>query len=281
MFQAGFIYFLSGLYILSLRIFSSRFVSRAYDFLGIEFHHGFTLRKSDFRVILLMIVLGTVAAPFIFLEGLSRIEASNASIITISELVFTFIIARVFLKERYSLREVIGMVLLATSVLLPALRIAGLINFSLKGYLLILLACFFWGIDNILSKYIVMRRDPLEASGITSLIGGICLLFLSMIMGYFEFNAFHLVILIFLGIASLGNSLIFFFVSLKHINSALANAIFMLNSVFGMYASSLIIGEKLDVYHYIAALLIILGLIVVHGIPKEFWKNRIMVDKIQ
>jgi len=278
MFQAGFVYFLSGLYILSLRIFSERFISRAYDFLGIEFHEGFTLRRSDFLFIFLMIVLGTIVAPYVFLEGLSRIEASNASIITISELVFTFVIARVFLKEKYTLREVFGMILLATSVVLPAIRITGLITFSLQGYLLVLIACFFWGIDNILSKYIVMKRDPLEVSGVTSLIGGACLLIFSMIMGYIEFKAIHIIILVFLGIVSLGNSLIFFFIALKHINSALANAIFMLNSVFGLYASSFMIGEKLDFYHYFAALLIIVGIIVVYGNPVGIPKKNILTQ---
>ena len=79
-----------------------------------------------------------------------------------AESLFTVAIAFIFLNERCAKKEYIGILMLLVGVIFVTTN-GAFQNLSLSenilGNLLIVGACFFWGIDNNLSKFLSRKRD--------------------------------------------------------------------------------------------------------------------------
>ena len=267
LFLAGFTYFTSGLYLLLLRLAPGRVTAPLYRFLGLE-HKGFpTLTARELVMILAIVFLGAFLAPYIFLNGLRIIPASDASLLSISELLFTLIIAAIFLKERFRLVELLSIAAIGLGLVIVTtnLSLSNLFTGSSLGYLLVLTSCLLWAIDNNVSRVLTLRGDAIEVAASKSLIGGLMLLSITLITKQFAIPVYHhLLIALTIGIVCLGNSLLLFFVGLYHIGSGRTTSIFATNSLFGVFWAYLILRESILLPHLLASLLIFSGIVVLY-----------------
>ena len=105
---------------------------------------------------------------------------------------------------------------------------------NILGNLLIVGACFFWGIDNNLSKFLSRKRDIILVTGLKCFIGGLALLGLSFLLGFsFAIPLISIPYILFVGAFSIAFSILFFLFALRKIGSMRTGVIFSLSSLFG------------------------------------------------
>ena len=140
------------------------------------------ITKRDFRILALVILCGSTIAPLLLLNGLGQTTAINTSLLLNSESLFTVAIAFIFLNERCAKREYIGILMLLVGVIFLTTNGAFQklsLSENILGNLLIIGACFFWGIDNNLSKFLSRKRDIVLITGLKCFVGGLALLSVS------------------------------------------------------------------------------------------------------
>jgi len=74
-------------------------------FLGLEYRKFPTLGLRDFKILLGMVFFGAFLAPYIFLYGLQLATAINASFLSITENIFTILLASLLLGEKLKERK--------------------------------------------------------------------------------------------------------------------------------------------------------------------------------
>jgi drug/metabolite transporter (DMT)-like permease len=115
------------------------------------------ITKRDYRVLAFVIFSGSIVAPLLLLNGLNQTTAINSSLLLNAESLFTVAIAFIFLNERCGKGEYLGILILLFGVIFVTTN-GAFQNLSLTehliGNLLIIGACFFWGIDNNISKFL-------------------------------------------------------------------------------------------------------------------------------
>ncbi len=193
--------------------------------------------RKDIAVLGLVVLSGSVIAPFLFLNGLNQTTAVNASFLQNAEVLFTVLIALTFLKEYCNRKEWIGVALLAVGAVFLAtnaqFNILSL-QTALLGNLMILGACLFWGVDNNLNKFLCVKEDLILVTSLKCLIGGGCLLLLAFVLGldfYVPLSAFPYLLSV--GAFSIGFSILFFMVGLKEIGSIKTSTIYSTSALFG------------------------------------------------
>ncbi|PIR43444.1 hypothetical protein COV24_02795 [candidate division WWE3 bacterium CG10_big_fil_rev_8_21_14_0_10_32_10] len=114
------------------------------------------LNKDQLIKLGLVGIIGGSLPFYLFFEGLSRIPAINAAIIQKTLVFWVAILAFVFLKERISKTQVVGLVFL----LAANLFIGGFKGFSLSiGELLVLMATILWSVETIIAKKVLKKVD--------------------------------------------------------------------------------------------------------------------------
>jgi drug/metabolite transporter (DMT)-like permease len=271
---AGIVYLSSGAYLIILRLLPKRVIHPLYRFLGLDYVGFPTLKLKHLMMLALVVMLGAFAGPITFYHGLKLSKASVASLTAISELILTLAIAWLFLKERFSKLEVIAMALIALGVVIIvtnlSLEAVGVIGAEAIGAVLIILACLFWALDNNLSKVLALRGDVIEVSTFKALLGGALLLIVSLILGELTYLSLDVIaVAIFVGIISLGNSLLLFFVGLYHIGAGRTIAIFSSNTLFGILWSLAILKEAITFPQVIAFILVFIGIYILYEAMKR------------
>jgi drug/metabolite transporter (DMT)-like permease len=268
---AGLIYFVAGVFLFVIHIspLCPKILAKL-DTAGIETK----ITKKDFKVLTLVIFCGSIIAPLLLMNGLSQTRAINASLLLNAESLFTVAIAFVFLNERCVKRESIGIVLLLVGVIFVTTNGAfGKLTFSenILGNLLILGACFFWGIDNNLSKFLSRKRDIILITGLKCLIGGIALLGISFFLAFnFTIPLMSIPYILFVGAFSIAFSILFFLFALRKIGSMRTGVIFSLSSLFGAALAFIVLRESFTVIQAMAGLVMILGIYVLYRCGKRY-----------
>jgi len=271
LYLGGLIYLVSGAYLFLLRMLPKGAMVHLYRFLGLNYRELFTISSSDLMAIFIIAFTGAFLAPYIFLMGLQIIPAVDASLLSISELVFTLLIAKIFLGEIFRRFELVGILLIGLGIVItlnPGFQL--LFTGDIYGYLLILIGCLLWAIDNNISKVLSLRGDVIEVASMKSLIGGGLLIFFSLLLGKsMPLDYIHIILIVFIGIFCLGNALLLFFTGLYHIGSGKTTAIYSTYTLFGVLWASIIIREKIYFSHLTALILITLGIILMYFIYEK------------
>jgi len=240
------------------------------------------LEKDDYALLLVIGLLGACIAPFLFFEGLNRTTASNASVLSGGELLFSVVFALLFFKEKLTKIGYIGMSITVIGITLISLSSEdsaqnSILSINLNiGDVLIILSTVCWGLDNNLSKLISKRTtNTSKIISIKSLTGGMVLLTCSFLLGY-ELNLEmsqvpHLLIL---GIGGFGLSLFFFIESLRIIGTLKVVVIFSTSTVFGLMFSAVLLDEKIGTMQIIATALVVLGLYYVNKDELSYLKKN-------
>jgi drug/metabolite transporter (DMT)-like permease len=262
---AGMIYFVAGglLFIVHLTPLCNKILAKL-DSPDTET----TITKKDYRTLAFVILCGSIIAPLLLLNGLNQTTAINSSLLLNSEALFTVVIAFVFLNERCLRNEYVGILLLLLGMVFVTTS-GAFQNLTLTenflGNLLILGACFFWGIDNNLSKLLSKKRDIVMVTGLKCFIGGSALLAISFFLGFsFSIPLTSIPYVLFVGAFSIAFSILFFLFALRKIGSMRTGVISSLSSLFGAVLAFVVLREAFTVVQLIAGSVMILGIYVLY-----------------
>ena len=254
----GLIYFSAGI-LLALIRFLPAFKKISEKFrINVE---NKSLHKNDWFYLIVVSVCGAVIAPFLFLYGLNISTAVNASLLLNTEVLFTVLIAFLFLKERAGKKDYFAMFLLflAAIVITTNLNLSELnLSERIIGDLFIIGGTFFWAVDNSLSKKLSLENDAIKVASLKSLIGG-SIVILSIIFLQIPFNVTLLQIpyLLFVGLFSIGLSLVLFLSSLRMIGSMKTVVIFSTSSLFGAISAFIVLKEPISIIQLVAGTIMI------------------------
>jgi len=271
---AGVIYFVAGIFLFALHLSPLRKkIQNKLDTPKTETK----ITKKDLRVIAFVIICGSIIAPLLLLNGLNQTTAINTSLLLNAESLFTVIIAFIFLNERCARKEYIGILMLLIGVIFLTTNGAFqklTLTQNIIGNLLIIGACFFWGIDNNLSKFLSQKRDIIIVTGLKCFIGGLALLSISFLLGLsFSIPLISLPYILFVGAFSIAFSLLFFLFALRKIGTIRTGVIFSLSSLFGAVLAFFVLGEPFTWIQLIAGSIMILGIYVVYRCEQRLLKN--------
>lgn len=231
------------------------------------------ITKRDFKILALVILCGSTIAPLLLLNGLSQTTAINASLLLNAESLFTVAIAFIFLNERCAKKEYIGILMLLVGVIFVTTNGAFQklsLSENLLGNLLIIGACFFWGIDNNLSKFLSRKRDIVLVTGLKCFVGGLALLSVSFLLGFsFTIPLISIPYILFVGAFSIAFSILFFLFALRKIGSMRTGVIFSLSSLFGAALAFVVLGEVFTLIQLVAGLIMLLGIYVLYRCGKR------------
>ncbi|OFV79675.1 MAG: hypothetical protein A2Y78_05200 [Acidobacteria bacterium RBG_13_68_16] len=138
-------------------------------------HRGISLRMPRERLwrLALLGVLGNSVYQVLFIEGIARTSAANASLTMASSPMLVALLATALGRERLRGRGWLGVVL-AVAGLTLVLSVQGLAGFTsagLVGDLLILAAAATWALYSVLASTVMARTSPLSATLVTFLSG--------------------------------------------------------------------------------------------------------------
>jgi drug/metabolite transporter (DMT)-like permease len=262
---AGLIYFVAGvfLFVFHLTPLCNKLLARI-DTSETER----TITNRDYRTLALVIICGSIIAPLLLLNGLNQTTAINTSLLLNAEALFTIVIAYVFLSERCARKEYIGIVMLLIGVVFVTTN--GVfqsltLTENLVGNLLIIGACFFWGIDNNLSKHLSKKRDIVMVTGLKCFIGGSALLALSLLLNFsFIIPLSVIPYILIVGAFSIAFSIVFFLFALRKIGSMRTGVIFSASSLFGAVLAFAVLREPFTIIQLVAGLVMISGIYVLY-----------------
>ncbi len=262
---AGLIYFVAGILLFAIRYSPlCKIILNKFDSCGTEQK----ITRRDYKILAAVIICGSIVAPLLLLNGLNQTTAVNASLLLNAEALFTIAIAFAFLNERCSNKEYIGVVMLLVGVVFVTTNGAFqslTLTQNLLGNLLIVGACFFWGIDNNLSKFLSKKQDIITVTALKCLIGGSALLAISWLLG-FSFNVplGSVPYILFVGAFSIGFSIMFFLFALRKIGSMRTGVIYATSSLFGAVLAFWVLGESFTVIQLVAGAIMVLGIYVLY-----------------
>ena len=135
--------------------------------------------RRDGPLLVLITLAGAFGAPIAFYYGLTGTTAANAALLSNSESVFTVILAFLFLGERLSGRGYVALagIVVGAFTVTTGLRLGDLASVQyLLGNLLVIVATFFWGVDNNGSAILSQRSRILPMISAKLLVGAALLL---------------------------------------------------------------------------------------------------------
>ncbi len=223
-----------------------------------------SISKKDWLLILAISGFGSIIAPAIFFMGLEKTTASNTTILSNAETIFTVLFALIFFKEKLKPMGylAVGLVFAGLIIVTTNLEFSNFLSdFKKEGDSLILLAAICWALDNNLSRIVAHRVDISRLVQLKSSIGGGTLLFLALLLGI-HINVVPLQIpnILILGIFGFGFSLFFFLHSLKRIGTVRTMLIFSTSSIFGLIFAVIFLHETIGVYQILAIVTMLLGI---------------------
>jgi len=202
------------------------------------------------------ILAGGIVGPVLLMFGLTGMPASGASLLLNAEGVFTALLAWFAFKENFDRRIALGMAaILAGAAILSwpgEAKFAGALP-----TLAILGACFFWGIDNNLTRRISLS-DATWIASVKGLVAGTVNLALAFALGAKMPALPNMLGAMLVGLLAYGVSLTLFVVGLRHLGTARTGAYFSVAPFFGA-VMALLMGDPLTTPLIVAGGLMALG----------------------
>ncbi len=255
--MAGILYFGSGIGLLLLMFLRKLFWKSK----------AIALKKSDYSPLAAAVFWGGILGPVFLMFGLSKSSASSASLFLNFEAVFTAILAWLFFQEKFDRRVAAGILFIIFGGV--ALNWSGPLDLqSFMGPLLILAACFCWGLDNNFTGK-VSASDPVQIVVIKSLVAGSTNIFLAKLSGA-NFPDLNLIVYAsILGFVSYGLSLMMFVLGLRYLGASRTGAYFAIAPFFGALLSLFLLRESFGYPLMIGSLLMAIGVYIhMSGIHK-------------
>lgn len=225
--------------------------------------------KSETLTLFLLGLLGGVIYHLALNYGEQFIPAGTASLVIGSSPIFTAILASIFLKERISLRGVIGIVLAFGGLFLVSWRGSSesLRVGSIPGFLAVFLSTISWALYPILAKKIVRKRGPLFVSAYMQFSAFLVLLPLSFYVfpqGFsFSLSSWGAVLFLAFFCTFLGYA--FYNQALNSLGATVTSSYVYLVPVVALIFSWILLKENLNLVGIFGALAVILGVYLVNS----------------
>jgi len=223
-------------------------------------------KKNDYLILLIIGIGSAFFSPILYFVGLERSHASDTSLLSNAEIVFTVILAILFFKEKLTRTGYVAMtmVLFGIVIITTNLDFLTVLEFN-TGHFFILGATLLWALDNNLSRIISSRISSSRIVQIKYGIGG-ALMFVTVfaLQIPFQINSDLIFQVILLSLVGFAGALYFFLVSLKKIGTLRTISIFSLSSVFGLIFSNILLGEQISSYQIIAIVIMLSGIYLIN-----------------
>ena len=225
------------------------------------------VNRRILAVITLSSLIGGILGPIAYFSGLQTAPASDASLLSNGEMVFTIVLATFFFREKMNRTGLAAVILVSAGVVLIASNLSfsgSVLNFTEPGHLLILLSGLFWGLDNNIITYASERINVLKFLQIRALIVGPSLFLLTFIFSAFPAaNALSLwgyLYIFLIGLLVFGGGQFFNFLALREMGAIRSTLIFPISSIFGLIAAFVLLNENIGYYQILSVGIIGLGI---------------------
>lgn len=228
------------------------------------------LTKSDLPYVIAMVVLD-VAAPILLMFGITRTPSSSASLLNNFEIVATSVIALVFFKEAVSKRLWAAIALVTFASML--LGFEGFDSFRPnEGSLLVLGACFCWGLENNCTKKI-SGKSSVEIVTINGFFSGFGSLLVAILLGE-PFPAMkYLTAVLLLGFVSYGLSFHFYIKAQKDLGAAKTSAYYSISPFLGAVFGIALFGERPGIQFFLSLAIMLFATLLL-------WKDTVALSRV-
>lgn len=250
---AAIIYIISGLSLIPFARFSFLLKSR-----------------RELKYMVAVTGFGALAAPMLLLYGLEQTSASDASILTNGEVLFTIILSSLFFGEKPKGRvglAAVGIVIVGLFMATTNMRVSETILQFNAGNIMILASMLMWAIDNNFSRRLTTFSDisPAKIAMLKSLFGGLIMLGVTVAVGKWGalagLEANMWLIIIGLAVSGFGAALLFFLQGIKHIGTIKTMSVFSTTPIFGIAIAAMVLGESISIFQGVATGMIIAGIL--------------------
>jgi drug/metabolite transporter (DMT)-like permease len=203
------------------------------------------------------VVAGGIVGPLLLMLGLTRTDASTASLLLTLEGAVTALLAWFVFRENFDRRIVAGMVCIVAGALVLSWTgkptLAGIF-----GPLAITGACVAWGLDNNFTRKVSLA-DPLQIVELKGLIAGPVNLFLGVWSGGAVPDLTQLAAAAFVGFLGYGVSIALFVLALRNLGTARTGAYFSTAPFLGAIVSVTFLHEPVTAQLAAAGILMAIG----------------------
>lgn len=235
--------------------------------------------KKDFRILFLFGALGVAGFNTLLYYGLQTTTATNALLINSSTPIFIIVLSAIILKVKITKIQSLGVLLSSIGVLYLILKGSLVTLLTLEftqGDLWIILACLDWALYCILLKFKPKDLNAFDFLSITTFIGIVILYMLFSLQGFsFEFSFVSsdevLYSLMYMVIFPSLLSFYFWNESTVAIGANKAGQFTHLMPIFGAILAFLLLGERLEFYHFIGITFIAIGIYI-----SMFYKRKVV-----
>ena len=231
--------------------------------------------KQDFLRLLICALTGIVINQLLFIKGLSMTYSIHASLLMLTTPILIIIIAAIMLKEGITFNKTMGLLLgvSGATILIANRQNSGNGNSVLLGDTLIILNAVSYSFYFIMVKPLMKKYESLTVVRILFTMG----LFIAMPFCWKEFNAIPWANYSFkeyeiLGLIVLGGTFfayLFNVYGIKHLGPSVSGSYIYSQPIFATAIAIFFLGETLELYKFVAGLLIFSGVYLANKIPKD------------
>ena len=215
-----------------------------------------TLSRTDWRWMLLAVLLGGIIAPVLLVFGLQGMTGSGASLLLNAEAVLTAVIAWVVFKENVDRKVALGLVCIVAGGIV--LGWGETVGGNWLSALAVVGACLGWGLDNNFTRKVALN-DASFIAMVKGLVAGTTNLVIALATGATIPAASAVGAAAVLGFACYGVSLVLFIIALRHLGTARAGAYFAVAPFLGAALSLLLLDEAVTASLVVAGMLMTIG----------------------
>ncbi len=215
-------------------------------------------KPGDIHKAFLVGLFGTALAYIAYSYGARMSTAINASLITRSEVLYSFVLSYLFLREKITKKQFIFSLVILLGLVLVITQ--GKTVKPQKGDILLLLTPLFWQMGHTIAKR--LQYSPYLIATLRNTFGGLILLLLTLPFGL-EFTPLAMVEGVIIALTQ-----VLWYSSLKLINLSKATSIITPAPAVAI-ALSIFLGENFTAYHAIGFILITIGTLKISKIKSE------------
>lgn len=235
-------------------------------------------RKKEWVHLLVLGVLNTTLYVGCSFMALAYVDSTMFNLLITLNPFFVVFLSSIFLKRKLKKKELLGMVIAAAGLLIALIPYLDSLRTTLVGLLILGTGILSMGIGSVYFQKIQLDLPRVVINTWQIILGSVIALpfvfllepdFYIQIDRYFLFGLFWQVVMI-----SILAMLLWFY--LLKIDAVKANNFLFLTPVFGYALSAVFLDEPLTLYHYLGALLVVMGTIYSRSDSKE--KRKIVVS---
>lgn len=272
-FLYAFVYIIEKAYITKISSDKMLFLMYLGAAIGLFLIHSFTKTKtaSENKITrkevpkVVLIVLCQLFSSILLIEAIKIMNSSLVSILSVFEIVMTSLCAYFIFKDPIEKNEFIAIILVFFGGVILNFNVGSLSSINI-GSLLMIAACFFWGVENNITASI-SKKEPAFFTSIKC--GCVALLYFIIMVSKGDISIEYPILILF-GFLTYGLGVLSYALSTRTLGASKATLVFSFCPLFGSLLSFLIFKETITYTFIISANLMIIGIMLMnHTIKKK------------